>query len=74
MASAGRKFFVGGNWKCNGSVAQVDVSPAFAFVRLDLMVRSLRNMMVVGLWWERLVGSMCREGQEEGGEAQYGGG
>ena len=26
---ASRKFFVGGNWKCNGSVAQVDVSVLF---------------------------------------------
>jgi hypothetical protein len=24
--SGGRKFFVGGNWKCNGSVSQVEVS------------------------------------------------
>lgn len=24
--SSGRKFFVGGNWKCNGSPAQVSVS------------------------------------------------
>lgn len=24
--ASGRKFFVGGNWKCNGSVSQVDVS------------------------------------------------
>lgn len=40
LASA-RKFFVGGNWKCNGSVSQVDVSSKQAHAPVFRLLRGV---------------------------------